>query len=154
MIVMGEVRKYELRVPDLDAHDVVNNPRLLDVPQVYQINTQLLADGWFHDIANKPVKFIVVELHGDETIVSFELASFFLFVLFPPFESKINAHECCAIKSPDIICDLDETALHQLIDELHGEFTAARKLANGFTRLGDPVPNLPNEVHRLYCGAN
>ena len=90
MIVMGEVRKYELRVPDLDAHDVVDNPRLLDVPQVYEINSELLADGWFHDIANKLVKFIVVELHGDEAVIPIEIAAFLLLVLFPAVQAEIT----------------------------------------------------------------
>ena len=71
-VIMSKVSNDELRVSNLDAHDIVDDTCRRDIMQCDEIATGGLLHYRFYNLLNKVIQIRIVELHGDETVVSIE----------------------------------------------------------------------------------
>ena len=89
-VIMGQVSNDELRISDLDAQDIVDDPRCRDITQCHEIATGRIPHLRFYDIQNKVIQLSFAELHGNEAVVSIKPSTFLRFVLFPPGKGKVD----------------------------------------------------------------
>ena len=109
---MGEVDDDELRIPNLNAHDVVDEPRSRAIVHIDEFITSFFFHHRFQDFLNESVEFGFVKLHSQKTIVPFEPPAFFGLVLLPSVESQIDINKRLGVANKlSFIRYLDDAAL-------------------------------------------
>ncbi len=90
-VLMGKFGNDEPRVPDPDAHLIVDEAGLCHVSHVNHRHVQMFLYRWFYRAPHKRVQSLLAELHCDKAVAAGEFSSLLLVISLPPFEAEVDS---------------------------------------------------------------